>query len=74
KGNSLVFVKNNSIWGMYPDSNGQYSIKYASPFETQVEFSNGTQIISNEVKSCFLDQKMYNFTKVFYTKIVFEMN
>jgi hypothetical protein len=74
KGNSLIFVKGNSFWGVYPDSNGQYSIKYASPFETQVEFPNGTQIISNEVKSCFLDQKMYNFTKAFYTKIVFKMN
>ncbi len=73
KGNSLVLVKG-SKWGMFPDSNGEYSLKYASPFETKVAFPKNVQIISNETKSCFLGHKMYNFTKAFYTKAVFKVD
>jgi hypothetical protein len=73
KGNPVVLVKG-SKWGMFPDSNGEYSLKYASPFETKVEFPKNAQIISNETKSCFVEHKMYNFTKAFYTKAVFKLD
>lgn len=73
KGNPLVFVQG-SRWGMFPDSNGDYSLKYTSLFETQVKFPKGAHIILNETQSCFLEYKMDNYTKAFYTKAVFKMD
>lgn len=60
--------------GMFPDSNGDYSLKYASPFETKVEFPKSVHVISNDTQSCFLERGMYNFTKAYYTKAVFKMD
>ncbi len=72
RGNAIVFVKD-AEKGILPDSNGQYTVKFVSMFETKVEFPKGAKIISNETKMCFLENKIDNFTSAFYTKAVFKM-
>jgi hypothetical protein len=73
KGNPVVFVHSGGR-GILPDSSGQYTVNFVSLFDTKVEFPKSTHVISNETKSCFLEHKMDNFTKAFYTKAVFRLD
>lgn len=73
KGNAIVFAKN-ANHGLLPDSDGKYTMKFVSLFETKVEFPKDAQIILNETKSCFLEHKLDNFTKAFYTKVIFRLD
>ena len=73
KGNPLVFVYSGGR-GILPDSSGTYTVNFVSLFETKVEFPKSAHVISNQTQSCFLENKIDNFTKAFYTKAVFTMD
>ena len=73
KGIPQVFAKNANR-GILPDSDGKYTMKFVSLFETKVEFPKNAKIIFNETKSCFLEHKLDNFTKAFYTKVIFKLD
>ncbi|MGI0060428.1 MAG: hypothetical protein ACREBJ_11745 [Nitrosotalea sp.] len=73
KGNPLVFIYSGGR-GILPDSSGTYTVNFVSLFETKVEFPKSAHVISNQTQSCFLENKIDNFTKAFYTKAVFKMD
>ena len=73
KGNPLVFVYSGGR-GILPDSSGTYTVNFVSLFETKAKFPKSAHVISNQTQSCFLENKIDNFTKAFYTKAVFKMD
>ncbi|MDH2908290.1 MAG: sialidase family protein [Candidatus Nitrosotalea sp.] len=73
KGNPVVLVYSGGR-GILPDSSGTYTVNFVSLFETKVEFPKSAHVISNQTQSCFLENKIDNFTKAFYTKAAFTMD
>ncbi|MDE1767704.1 MAG: hypothetical protein KGI27_15750, partial [Thaumarchaeota archaeon] len=71
KGHSIVYAENAEM-GLLPDSNGAYSFKFLSLFDTKVEFPRDSHVITNQTETCFLENKIDNYTEAFYTNVSFK--
>jgi len=67
-----VYAKSSSK-GILPDSEGIYTIKFVSLFETFVEFPKSAEIIENETKLCVMENIIKDATHAYYTRIVFRL-
>lgn len=77
EGTTTIIAKNTDK-GIYPNSNGEYSIEFASIFENSVKLPEGAEIISQESKDCKLTQNIEDdyegkYTEGYYTKMVFRL-
>jgi hypothetical protein len=71
-GTNTVYTKSGSR-GILPDSDGIYTIKFVSLFNTTVEFPNNAEIMTNEIKLCVFEQTREDATHAYYTKLVFKL-
>jgi len=59
--------------GYLPDSDGIYTLRFVSLFETDVEFPEDTKIIENETMLCIMENIREDATHAYYTKLIFEL-
>lgn len=71
-GHPVVYAQN-AEQGLLPDSNGTYSVRFLSFFDTSVELPKGAQIMANQSKSCFLENRVDSFSEAFYTNLSFRL-
>ncbi len=67
-----VIVKSGQM-GYLPDSNGLYTLRFVSLFETDVEFPDDAKIIENETILCIMEDIREDATHAYYTKLIFEI-
>jgi len=67
-----VIVKSGQM-GYLPDSDGIYTIRFVSLFETDVEFPDSAKIIENETMLCAMENIREDATHAYYTKLIFEL-
>lgn len=73
KGNAIVFAKNSND-GILPDSNGVYSLKFFSLFQTTVELPRNAKILSNDTETCSLSSTINNSSQGYYTNMAFKLD
>jgi hypothetical protein len=57
-----------------PDSNGVYSIEFATLFETAVELPDDAKVIESKTILCKMEDTREDATHGYYTKLVFKMD
>lgn len=57
-----------------PDSNGVYSVEFATLFETDVKLTGNAEIIENKTILCNMENTREDATHGYYTKLVFKMD
>ena len=72
-GLGTIIVKSGQL-GYLPDSDGTYTIRFVSLFETDVEFPNNAQIIENETMLCIMENTREDATHAYYTKLQFKID
>lgn len=72
-GNDFAAVKTTGR-GLLPNDVGEYSMEFVSFFETKFEFPKNTTVILNETKSCVLGTKVDDYSKGFYSKVIFKID
>ena len=72
-GLGTIIVKSGQM-GYLPNSDGVYTIRFVSLFETDVEFPDNAQIIKNETVLCIMENTREDATHAYYTKLEFKID
>lgn len=57
-----------------PDSDGVYTVRFVSLFETQVEFPATAKVIEAKTELCVMENVREEATHAYYTKLAFKMD